>query len=311
MTPGILPLPRFVSFGEALTDLIRVGTDQWTSKNGGSPWNVARAVAACGIPSAFAGAISRCCFGDALWQASAEGMLDLRFLQRVERSPLLAVVHEASPPRYFFVGDDSADLHFDPDALPAGWADHAERIHFGSLALARRPLAGRLVALAGALHAAGRRISFDPNVRNLMDAGYLPTFEHLCRLADIIKISDEDARALYPDRSPAATVAAIRAWNPAAWWLYTEGERGAKLLTPEGTWQALPPPISLVDTVGAGDACIGGLLASQLNHPGANPASHLAFAIAAGAAACETTGASPPAPARIGELASWVKVRRN
>src|SRR5512137_424661 len=183
-------LPRFVAVGEALTDLIRVDGDHWVSKVGGSTWNVARAVAAQGIASAFAGAISRCWFGDALWQASDAAALDLRFLQRVERSPLLAIVTESRPPRYYFVGDDSADLHFDPEALPPGWQAAVAWVHFGGISLARPPLAERLVALAAGLHAAGVPISYDPNFRNLMDERYLPTFERMCRLASVIKLSD-------------------------------------------------------------------------------------------------------------------------
>src|SRR5512137_1154627 len=106
--------PRFIAAGGGLTDLILVEGEHWISRVGGSTWNVARAVAAQGVDSALAGAISRCWFGDALWQASEAAALDLRFLQRVERSPLLAIVTESRPPRYYFVGDDSADLHFDP-----------------------------------------------------------------------------------------------------------------------------------------------------------------------------------------------------
>ena len=51
-------LPEFVSFGEALTDMIRVAPDQWKSVPGGAPWNVAMVMSYFGIPSAFGGAIS-------------------------------------------------------------------------------------------------------------------------------------------------------------------------------------------------------------------------------------------------------------
>ena len=114
-------MPQFVSFGEALTDLIRRDGDTWVSVPGGAPWNMARVMACFDVPSAFGGAISRDCFGDVLWQASEQSGLDLRFLQRPAKSPLLAIVDETHPPKYFLVGDDSADLHFDVAALPAGW----------------------------------------------------------------------------------------------------------------------------------------------------------------------------------------------
>jgi fructokinase len=67
--------------------------------------------------------------------------LDLRFIQRLDNSPLLAIVHRLDPPSYFFVGDDSADLHFDADLLPEGWRAHCRWAHFGGISLARQPLA--------------------------------------------------------------------------------------------------------------------------------------------------------------------------
>ena len=302
--------PRFVAAGEALTDLIRVAGEHWLSKTGGSTWNVARAVAALGVRSAFAGAISRCCFGDALWQASADAGLDRRFVQRVERSPLLAIVAQSAPPDYFFVGDDSADLYFDPAALPAGWQAHAEWAHFGGISLARAPLAEHLVALAATLHAAGVRISYDPNFRKLMDERYAPTFAAMCRIAHVVKLSDEDLAGLLPGVAAEQALAQLRAANAQAWWLYTEGARGATLLTPHGCWQAAPPPIALVDTVGAGDASIGGLIASLIRWPERDPASHLAFAVATGSAACESAGATPPSLAAVQALGERVTVTR-
>ena len=287
-------LPRFVAIGEALTDLICLGGSQWISKTGGSTWNVARAVAACGVRSAFAGAISRCCFGDALWSASEQAGIDLRFLQRTGHSPLLAIVYQTDPPRYFFIGDNSADLHFDPEQLPAGWRQSAEWAHFGGISLAREPLAGRLVALAGELHAQGMRLSYDPNYRNLMQTGYRPVFEAMCRLADVIKLSDEDLAGLMPHGTPSQTLAEVRQWNPGAWWLYTEGAKGATLFTPEGSWRAAARAVTVVDTVGAGDACIAALVASRLDWHDRNPAQHLAAAVAAGSAACQHAGATPP-----------------
>lgn len=50
----------------------------------------------------------------------------MRFLQRAAKPPLLAMVHQTNPPRYSFVGEDSADLAFDPALLPPDWLLHAE-----------------------------------------------------------------------------------------------------------------------------------------------------------------------------------------
>jgi len=302
--------PRFVAVGEALTDLIRVDGDLWTSKNGGSIWNVARAVATLGVDSAFAGAVSNCCFGDALWSASAAAGLDLRFLQRVERPPLLAIVAQSDPPHYFFIGNDAADLHFDPHRLPGGWQEHVAWAHFGSISLVRQPLAGRLLELAAQLHEQGVAISYDANVRTLMDERYLPVFERMCRLADLVKLSDEDLAGLLKTDRPSRALAEIRTWNAAAWWLYTEGAKGATLYSPDGEWSAVPPAIALVDSVGAGDACVAGLIASRLASPEKNPGHHLAVAVAAGSAACRYAGANPPPPEAVADLLARIDVRR-
>ena len=302
--------PRFVAVGEALTDLIRTGDETWVSKVGGSTWNVARAAAAQGIGSAFAGAISRCWFGDALARANEAAGLDRRFLQRVERSPLLAVVVESAPPSYYFIGDDSADLHFDPQLLPAGWRKAAEWTHFGGISLARAPLADRLVDMAAALHAAGNAVSYDPNYRNLMGSAYAPIFERMCRLAQAIKLSDEDLVGLTGTGDPTGMLARVRAWNPQAWWLYTQGAAEAHLFAPAGHWKARPPAVAVADTVGAGDACIAGLLASRMQRPDDDPARHLAHAVAAGAAACQTMGAAPPSREAVRSLLDKVQVER-
>jgi len=298
--------PVFVAAGEALTDMIVLdaGATQWTSKVGGSTWNVARAMARLGTPSGFAGAISRDVFGDQLWQASEAAGLDLRFLQRVDKSPLLAIVHRLEPPSYFFVGDDSADLHFDASLLPAGWRAACRWVHFGGISLAREPLAGKLVALAESLKAAGVRISYDPNFRANMDARYDATLRRMTALADVVKVSDEDLAGLLRTDDADAAFATLRSWNPAASYLYTKGAAGAAFYTPLGAWTQAAPRVDVVDTVGAGDASMAALAWSMLHRPDASGQDHLRFAVAGGAAACLAAGATPPGLEAIEALIS-------
>lgn len=294
--------PLMLCAGEALTDMIHQGDERWESRVGGSVWNVARALAALGEPTAFAGAISRDRFGDALWRASEAVGLDLRLLQRVERAPLLAIVEGGEPPRYFFIGDDSADLHFDPSALPAGWADAVRWAHFGGISLAREPLASTLVALARDLKARGVAISYDPNFRNLMDARYTPTLEAMAAISDVIKVSDDDLRGLFPGATPEQALASLRALNPAAMCLLTRGGVGASLYRGDERCHAPAPRVPVVDTVGAGDASAAGLLHSLARHPARTLQSHLHAALAAGSAACMQAGATPPTPGAMQQL---------
>ncbi|MEJ5999377.1 carbohydrate kinase family protein [Paucibacter soli] len=295
--------PLMLCAGEALTDMIHQGGERWLARVGGSTWNVARALAALGERCAFAGAISRGDrFGDELWAASAAVGLDLRLLQRVARPPLLAIVEQAEPPRYFFVGEDSADLHFDAEALPAGWSAQLRWAHFGGISLAREPLAARLLALAERLKAQGVAISYDPNYRNLMDERYTPTLQRMAALADVIKVSDDDLRGLFPGLEQGAALAQLRALKPDAYCLLTRGGQGASLFHGEQRCDAQAPQVAVVDTVGAGDASVAGLLHSLSRHAERPLQAHLHAALAAGSAACLQSGATPPTPQAMGRL---------
>ncbi|MYN39127.1 carbohydrate kinase [Duganella sp. FT109W] len=296
--------PLFVAAGEALTDMIVQDAAQqhWLGQVGGSTWNVARAMAKLEVPTAFAGAISQDVFGDALWQASEAARLDLRFLQRHARSPLLAIVHRTDPPAYFFVGDDSADLHFDATQLPQGWRAQCKWVHFGGISLARQPLADKLVALAEQLKQDGVRISYDPNYRVLMDERYDATLRRMTELADVVKVSEEDLEGLFRTRDIATAFDTLRSWNPAATYLYTKGGAGASLHIGDAAWSLPAPRIEVVDTVGAGDASIAALAWSMMHREYEEPLQHLRFCVAAGAAACLAQGASPPSLAAIEAL---------
>jgi len=299
-------LPHFLAAGEALTDLLTAGAGAWHSQPGGSTWNVARAMARLGVASAFAGAVSSDVFGDELVAASAAAGLDSRFLQQVPRAPLLAIVHALHPPRYFFIGENSADLHFNAGQLPEGWQGAAQWVHFGGISLAREPLAGKLRSLAERLKAQGVRISYDPNFRSLMDQRYDATLRHMAGLADVIKVSEEDLCGLFRHADAGQAFQQLREMNPGAAYLYTLGERGARLHTPEGYWEAAAPSITVADTVGAGDASIAGLLFSLIQRPAGDGGAHLRFAVGAGAAACLAPGATPPALATVDQLAATV-----
>jgi len=299
-----------VCAGEALTDLLRQDGDLWRSHVGGSTWNVARALAALGAASGFAGAISRCVFGDALWRASEAAGLDLRYLQRVDKSPLLAIVPASTPPQYFFIGDDAADLYFDPNKMPSAWPQEAQWMHFGGISLARGPLDLTLIALAEQAKAHGLRISYDPNWRNLMGPAYDATLQRMSELADVIKVSDEDLRALFRSHDTLGSLGRLRALNPAALVLLTRGAGGASLYRGAQAWHTKAPVIDVIDTVGAGDAGMAGLIYSLQQSPDAGMDAHLAFAVAAGSAACRVAGAHAPGLADVQALRGEVMVTR-
>ncbi|MHC8381300.1 carbohydrate kinase family protein [Pseudomonas sp. LB3P14] len=293
-------LPRAVVFGEALTDLVQGLPGHWKGYPGGAPWNVARALSRLGVSSAFAGSISTDSLGDEIARQSKVAGLDRRFIQRVDRDPLVAIVPSSRPPRYFFAGD--ADLLFDPDLLPQGWIAHVEVCHFSCISLARQPLADRLVKLAQRAKGEGKRISYDPNWRNLMDNHYREqTFPTMTALADVIKLSDEDLRQIYPGLTESQAMTELRALNPQAQILFTRGEHGMVLHTPDNQYEQPAIAVDVVDTVGAGDACMAGWLAADLLGI-ADLEERLRFSAACASLSCRHAGAHAPALADVKDL---------
>ncbi|PTA67361.1 carbohydrate kinase family protein [Deinococcus arcticus] len=289
------PLPLIVSAGEALTDLVTAGEHRWTAHPGGAGWNVARACAALGVPSAFAGAVGQDNFGDDLARASLEAGLDLRFLQRVPAPTLMAVVYRAHPPAYRFLGENSADLHFDPTGLPAGWLRQARWLHVGGISLSRWPLADTLLGLVETARAAGVKISFDPNARSThRHPNYPAVFEAVARRADLLKFSDEDLAFFFPGLGEADILRQLRGLNARAPIVVTRGAAGATLYHAAGQANLPAVPVQVADTVGAGDALCAGLLVGAAERPDALWTEHLQLGLQAAAAACAHPGAYAP-----------------
>ncbi|GBF05042.1 fructokinase [Deinococcus aerius] len=296
-------MPLIVSAGEALTDLVTAGGNVWHAHPGGAAWNVARACARLGVPSAFAGAVGQDNFGEDLRRAGGEAGLDPRFLQQVPAPTLMAVVYQLDPPAYRFLGENSADLHFDPARLPQGWEGAARWLHVGGISLARWPLADTLLGMIGTARGAGVKVSFDPNARiTHRHPDYPAVFERVIRQADLLKFSDEDLSFFFPGLSEEDALRRVRGLNARCPIVVTRGAQGATLYQPAGRADLPTVPVAVADTVGAGDALCAGLLVSATERPDARWTEHLQLGLRAAAAACARPGAYAPTRADLEAL---------
>jgi len=115
-----------------------------------------------------------------------------------------------------------------------------------------------------------------------------PNDDELAELAGIELESGADlaaavlpvARELVPGKVAAALV--------------TLGAAGAVLVSGEGAWEAAPPRIRVVSTVGAGDSSLAGYLLADL--AGDAPADRLRRSVRYGAAAASLPGTQAPTP---------------
>jgi fructokinase len=292
--------------GEALVDLVDDGGTPH-SVAGGGPFNTAIAFGRLDVPVGFLGTISRDGDGQMLAKRLLDAGVDTSFVRWSDAPTPRAVVHHLGDGRneytFHLSGTSLADLP--PNELPA-LPDEAWAVYVGTLALAIDPPASAYEALVD--RETGRRqIILDPNVRPAIfgdvDA-YRRRFERLVRLADIVKLSQDDAAWIYPDLRPEDVLGLILDLGPRVV-AVTRGENGAIAGSNGGVVDIAGIPVDVVDTVGAGDsfgaALIAGLvdegafgpLATRTSDEGAL-ASAVSYAVAASAITCTRRGAAPP-----------------
>ena len=133
-------------------------------------------------------------------------------------------------------------------------------------------------ALLDAYHPAAT-ISFDPNVRTALieDEEQARTrIDRLVERGDVVKASDEDLHWIDPNRTREQVAQHMAGLGPAIV-AVTMGEQGAFAICEAGVVEAAARPVDVVDTVGAGDAFMTGLIDAlwSLGLLGADGAPHL------------------------------------
>jgi fructokinase len=303
-----------VSLGESVVDFTPVHDDGrlagFRLHPGGSPYNVAIALARLGRRAGFAGRLSTDLFGALLARHLADQGVDLGLVRRGPAPSALAFLAFDGPEAvYSFRVDGAADGLLSPaDLDPAAFAG-LEALHFGSFILGREPSGSSIRGLVMELR--GRvPLSFDPNLRlDLVDdfAIYRQRVLECGRVSDLLKVSERDLET-WGARDGGSLLEALGG-GPAAI-VVTRGERGSRLHRGGRTLDCPALPCDLVDTVGAGDTFSAGLL-TALADLGALERKAMAelgdhewlevlrFATASAALCCEREGADPPARAAV------------
>lgn len=246
--------------GEALFDVFMDPSGQETlnmqAVRGGSPYNVAIGLARLGSSVRFFGGLSNDPLGAILRRAlDVEGVKTDQAPKVAANTTLALVQLDASGlPCYAFYGEGCADRQLGLKDLPSVGSD-VRLVHFGSFSLVVEPVGHTLRAFAQNL-SGQRLISYDPNVRPTvvadMDIWRASLKTWLC-VADIVKVSHEDLSLLFPSADPLAIVHSWLDEAPSIVVL-TQGEKGATGFCRSGTVHIPATSVTMVDTVGAGDA---------------------------------------------------------
>ena len=316
-------MPDVICCGEALVD--RLGPPGGDPAEGGedclggAPANVCCGLARLGTSTGFLGRLGRDAVGAAFARLFQERGVDQRGVQWDEQRPSRIVLVQRQPngERSFggFLGDTGtgfADTALAQEEIPPSLFQSARWLLFGTIPLASGDAAA---ALAQAMVLAEAR-----QVRFALDLNWRPTFWRcdeavarqriapLLERVQLLKLAEEEAEWLLGKRDPQAIALALpqrpavvvtAGGDGVAWWMGGCG----------GHHPAYPVPV--LDSTGAGDAFLAGLLHQLVQQPRLldQPAADtllqaMAFASACGAMVCTGAGAIAPQP-EAEAVATW------
>lgn len=272
---------QVVIVGESLVDVL-VSPKGSREVPGGSCLNVAVGLARLGMPVTLVTSYG----DDDSGRLIAQHLEDVE-VQRVARptSRAIAELDEGGHASYRF------DLTWDlGDARPHVPAD--SHLHVGSLGAVVEPGCDTVLELVRGHQGT---VSFDPNCR----PGFtrLHRVEELVAHADVVKLSDEDAALLHPGRAVEDVALDWLARGPQLVVL-TRGAKGAEGWTRDEHERVVSPAgAPVVDTVGAGDAFMAGLIQGWVDRRGLR--SSLEHAALVARITCSREGAQPPCLAEL------------
>ncbi|MFZ9493431.1 MAG: carbohydrate kinase family protein [Burkholderiaceae bacterium] len=301
----------FAVCGEALFDVFATGTTSTglslDARIGGSPFNVAVGLARLGQPVSLVTVLSEGFLGQRLLQALVEEGVDTGLIQRSPAPTTLSVVgvDAQGVPSYAFYGEQGADRLLDPAVLDA-WPDGVACVHVGSYATVMGATATVQRSIVERARARSL-IAYDPNIRLNVQPS-LPVWRDqvnwMLPRTHLLKVSEEDLGLLYPGQAVEAFAQGALAAGVSVV-VVTGGAEGARVWASGRCLQVPPVPVSVVDTVGAGDTFQAALLTWLAEHGALSPAAlsalgesslnaALRFASEAAAITCGRRGADMP-----------------
>ncbi|MGY2876129.1 fructokinase [Marmoricola sp. URHA0025 HA25] len=247
--------------GESLVDSVQTRDGHLSEYVGGSAANVAVALARLGRPTRLATSFAADRHGEMIAaHLAAAG---------VELACDVAAVDHTSTARATIGTAGAAEYTFDLEwrLNPVSPDEDPVVVHTCSLGAVLQPGAEDVLSLLGRLRERSA-VTYDVNARPVI-TGTGPDLaarvDAVVAVADLVKASDEDLEALYPDCSYAHAAGALLDLGPAVV-VVTRGAEGALWLDREGQVETESRPVEVADTIGAGDTFMAGLVDALWEH---------------------------------------------
>lgn len=290
--------------GDAVVDLLPEGDGRLIQCAGGAPANVAVGIARLGGKSGFIGRVGQDPFGKFMHATLRKEKVNTEFMtfDPAQRTSTVVVALDDEGERSFtFMVRPSADLFLQADDLPT--FQKGEWLHSCSIALSAEPSRTTTLLAMQRMREAGGFVSFDPNIR--ADLWQDPQMLHRCLtsafdLADVVKLSEEELAFITAATDLRIGMKILAKRFAIKLLLVTQGKAGVLALFQNDFFHYPSSPVISVDTTGAGDAFVAGLLwqLAQAGLPNTEPelAVYLKSAQRCGALATTAKGAMTALP---------------
>ncbi|MDZ7705314.1 MAG: PfkB family carbohydrate kinase [Trueperaceae bacterium] len=267
-----------IALGEMLIDFVPTrrdlslqDADTFERAPGGAPANVAVGLARLGLQSGFMGKVGDDVFGKLLVTTLEQNGVDTREIKydSEARTALAFVSPQAKGERFMFYRHPSADMRHHPDEIDDAYVRSAKAFHFGSISLIVEPARSATLKAVTVAKDAGLLISYDPNLRLALwhdETSARAGMRSAWPLADVIKISDEELLFLTGEQSDDAARSLV---TDNVKLLLVTNEKGASYYTPDTSGRVPGFKVDVVETTGAGDAFMAGVLGGLVREPGA------------------------------------------
>lgn len=277
--------------GESLVDVVTTADGSTSEHPGGSPMNVAVGLGRLGHQVQLLTALGADDRGNRVADHVRASHVEVLAAPLRQTSVARAQLDAEGVATYAF--ELVWDLRGAPEPTSPTW------LHVGSLGVTQEPGAAAVADLVTRTDAV---VSYDPNCRPLLmgsPAEARQRIEEQVSRSDVVKLSDEDAAWLFPEQPHDELARRWLALGPAVV-VMTLGPHGSQAWTARHTTRAAAAPGGpVVDTVGAGDAFMAGLLSGlhdqdlrALDAVQLDAALDLAGRVAR--RTCERAGADPP-----------------
>lgn len=250
--------------GDAVIDLLPESEGRLLQCPGGAPANVAVGIARLGGNSAFIGRVGEDPFGKFLQNTLKKEQVStdyMHFDAEQRTSTVVVGLDEDGERSFTFMVKPSADLFLVNQDLPGFQAE--EWLHCCSIALSREPSRATTLEAMARIRRAGGKVCFDPNIREDFwpnEQTLRDTLAQALTLADVIKLSEDELQFISGSHQLEQGIArVVEAYKPELL-VITRGKEGVTAFYQGNLSYHEAKPVVSVDTTGAGDAFVAGLL---------------------------------------------------